>query len=39
VKAILAVPEALSVDSLREVLESLAAEMMVDIALDEHGAG
>jgi methionyl-tRNA formyltransferase len=39
VKATLAVPQALSVDSLGEVLESLAAEMMVDIALDEHGAG
>jgi methionyl-tRNA formyltransferase len=36
VKAILAVPEGLSVDALRAVLESLAAEMMVDIALDDQ---
>jgi methionyl-tRNA formyltransferase len=37
VKAILAVPEALSIDNLRALLESLAADMMVDIALGEHG--
>jgi len=36
VKAILAVPEALSIDSLRALLESLAASMMVDIALGEE---
>jgi methionyl-tRNA formyltransferase len=36
VKAILAVPEALSIDSLRTLLESLAESMMVDIALGEH---
>jgi glycine cleavage system regulatory protein len=34
VKAILAVPEALSMESLRELVESLAAQMMVDIALE-----
>jgi methionyl-tRNA formyltransferase len=39
VKAILAVPQALSIDSLRTLLESLAADMMVDIALDENGGG
>jgi glycine cleavage system regulatory protein len=37
VKAILAVPQALSIDGLRTLLESLAADMMVDIALDAHG--
>jgi len=38
VKAVLAVPAALSIDALRTLLESLAAELMADMALDEGGA-
>ena len=36
VKALLVVPEALPNATLRRALETLANEMMVDIALDEH---
>ena len=39
VKALLVVPDALSNDSLRQTLQTLASEMMVDIALDERGNG
>jgi methionyl-tRNA formyltransferase len=39
VKALLVVPDALSNDSLRQTLQALASEMMVDIALDEHANG
>jgi len=39
VKALLAVPEALSNDDLRRELEALATEMMVDIELDSHASG
>jgi len=38
VKAMLAVPETISIEALRALLESLAAEMMADMALDEGGA-
>jgi glycine cleavage system regulatory protein len=38
VKAMLAVPETMSIEALRALLESLAAEMMADMALDEGGA-
>jgi glycine cleavage system regulatory protein len=38
VKAVLAVPETMSIGTLRALLESLAAEMMADMALDEGGA-
>jgi glycine cleavage system regulatory protein len=38
VKAVLAVPETMSIEALRALLESLAAEMMADMALDEGGA-
>jgi methionyl-tRNA formyltransferase len=37
VKAVLAVPAALSIDALRTLLESLAAELMADMALGESG--
>lgn len=39
VKALLVVPDALSTDSLRQMLQALASEMMVDIALDERANG
>lgn len=39
VKALLVVPEALANDELQRMLEALASEMMVDIALGEHAAG
>ncbi|HMA30363.1 MAG TPA: ACT domain-containing protein, partial [Casimicrobiaceae bacterium] len=39
VKALLVVPDALSNDSLRQTLQALASEMMVDIALDERANG
>jgi len=38
VKAVLAVPETMSIEALRALLESLAAEMTADMALDEGGA-
>jgi glycine cleavage system regulatory protein/folate-dependent phosphoribosylglycinamide formyltransferase PurN len=38
VNAVLAVPEAMSIDALRTLLESLAADMMADMALDEGNA-
>jgi glycine cleavage system regulatory protein len=38
VKAVLAVPETMSIEALRALLESLAAEMMADMALDEGPA-
>jgi methionyl-tRNA formyltransferase len=38
VKAVLAVPENMSVDALRALLESLAADMLADMALGESGA-
>jgi glycine cleavage system regulatory protein len=37
VKAMLAVPETMSIEALRALLESLAAELMADMALDEGG--
>ena len=39
VKALLVVPDALSNESLRQTLQALAIEMMVDIALDERANG
>ena len=39
VSALLAVPDALANDTLQTALEALANEMMVDIALDDVGAG
>jgi glycine cleavage system regulatory protein len=38
VKALLAVPEALSNDDLKRELEALATEMMVDIELDANAS-
>ena len=38
VKAVLIVPDALADDNLRNALEALANEMMVDIALGDHAA-
>ncbi len=38
VKAVLAVPENMSIDALRALLESLAADMLADMALGENGA-
>jgi glycine cleavage system regulatory protein len=38
VNAVLAVPESMSIDALRTLLESLAADMMADMALDEGNA-
>jgi hypothetical protein len=35
---VLAVPENMSVDALRALLESLAADMLADMALGESGA-
>jgi glycine cleavage system regulatory protein/folate-dependent phosphoribosylglycinamide formyltransferase PurN len=39
VKALLVVPEALANEELQRMLETLASELMVDIALGDHAAG